>query len=490
MSNYVVGEREARRRSTAMEGAQLTSQDFARILRTRWKTVLGTIVIAVLSAIAYALLATPQYEAKTRLFVSTTSDSNATQTNDGGFFAQRRVLSYTQLLTGGILAQRTIDKLNLDMTANELVKEVTAEAPTDTVLIDVTVTDPSPTRARDIANTLSDEFVSMAAALETPAGALRPNAQVVVQERAEIPDGPVSPKKKQALAIALALGVLLGIVLAIARDRLSRTVKRPEAVEKATGVGVVAEIPVDPRHRKQPLVSFDGDHSPIAEAFRELRLTLRFLEVADGPRVLVVASSMPAEGRTTTAINLALALAEVDHNVVVVDADLRRPRVASYLGVDGQVGLSTVLSGDASLQDALRQTRFDRLTVLPSGAVPGNPTELLESQAATTVLHQLGEDFDYVIVDSPPMLVTDSAILAANAQGTLVLAKYGHTKLRQLVQTVTALRRPGPPVLGAVLTMTPAKKRSSLEDSYYGVPAAQQDSRQPGRRWRPGSHQK
>lgn len=202
---------------------------------------------------------------------------------------------------------------------------------------------------------------------------------------------------------------------------------------------------------------------------------------------------MPAEGRTTTAINLALALAEVDHNVVVVDADLRRPpRVASYLGVDGQVGLSTVLSGgDASLQDALRQTRFDRLTVLPSGgAVPGNPTELLESQAATTVLHQLGEDFDYVIVDSPPMLVTDSAILAANAQGTLVLAKYGHTKLRQLVQTVTALRRPGPPVLGAVLTMTPAKKRSSLEDSYYGVPAAQQDSRQPGRRWRPGSHQK
>lgn len=233
MSNYVVGEREARRRSTAMEGAQLTSQDFARIfLRTRWKTVLGTIVIAVfLSAIAYALLATPpQYEAKTRLFVSTTSDSNATQTNDGGFFAQRRVLSYTQLLTGGILAQRTIDKLNLDMTANELVKEVTAEAPTDTVLIDVTVTDPSPTRARDIANTLSDEFVSMAAALETPpAGALRPNAQVVVQERAEIPDGPVSPKKKQALAIALALGVLLGIVLAIARDRLSRTVKkRPE----------------------------------------------------------------------------------------------------------------------------------------------------------------------------------------------------------------------------------------------------------------------
>ncbi len=199
MSNYVVGEREARRRSTAMEGAQLTSQDFARIfLRTRWKTVLGTIVIAVfLSAIAYALLATPpQYEAKTRLFVSTTSDSNATQTNDGGFFAQRRVLSYTQLLTGGILAQRTIDKLNLDMTANELVKEVTAEAPTDTVLIDVTVTDPprpghaiSPTRCPTNSSRWRRRW-------KPPAGALRPNAQVVVQERAEIPRWSGEPEEE------------------------------------------------------------------------------------------------------------------------------------------------------------------------------------------------------------------------------------------------------------------------------------------------------
>ncbi|WP_396925495.1 polysaccharide biosynthesis tyrosine autokinase [Mycolicibacterium sp.] len=483
MSNYVGGEREGRRRSTAMEGAQLTSQDFARILRTRWKTVIATIVIAVLCAIAYALLATPQYEAKTRLFVSTTADGNATQTNDGGLFAQRRVLSYTQLLTGGILAQRTIDKLNLDMTANELIKEITAEAPTDTVLIDVTVTDPSPTRARDIANTLSDEFVAMAAALETPAGGLRPNALVVVQDRAAVPDGPVSPKKKQALTIAVALGVLLGIVIAIARDRLDRRLRTPEAVEKATGVGVLAEIPLQAQRRNQPLISFDSDHSPLAEAFRELRVNLRFLEVADGPRVIVVASSMPGEGRTTTAINLALALAETGCEVVVVDGDLRRPRVASYLGIDGQVGLSTVLSGGAALNDALRETSFPRVTVLPSGAVPTNPTELLESQAAKDVLDELGRNFDHVIVDSPSTLVNDAAILAANSQGVLVLAQYAQAKRARLAQAANILRRSGAPLLGAVLTMTPAKRRTAAEDPYYGTPA-QQDSPAQGRRAR------
>lgn len=466
-----------------MEGAQLTSQDFARIVRNRWKSIIATIVIAVLCAIAYSLLATPQYEAKTRLFVATTADGNATQTNDGGLFAQRRVLSYTQLLVGGILAQRTIDKLNLDMTANQLIKEITAEAPTDTVLIDVTVTDSSPTRARDIANTLSDEFVSMAAALETPAGGLRPNAQVIIQQRADVPDGPVSPKKKQALAIALALGVVLGIVIAIARDRLDRRLRTPEAVEKTTGVGVLAEIPLQTQRRNQPLISFDSDHSPIAEAFRELRLSLRFLEIADGPRVLVIASSMPDEGRTTTAINLALALAETDSNVVVVDGDLRRPRVASYLGVDGQVGLSTVLSGQTALGEALRETSFPRVTVLPSGAVPSNPTELLESQATKDVLAELGRTFDHVIVDSPSTLVNDAAILAANAQGVLLIARYGQTKRAGLSRAANTLRRAGAPLLGAVLTMTPAKKRSAVEESYYGT-AGQHDSPAPGRRRR------
>lgn len=467
----------------------MTSQDFTQILRSRWKTVFATIVFAILCAVAYSLLATPQYEAKTRLFVSTTADGNATQTNDGGLFAQRRVLSYTQLLTGGILAQRTIDKLNLDMTANELIKEITAQAPTDTVLIDVTVVDSSPIRARDIANTLSDEFVVMAAALETPSGGLRPNAQVTVQQRAEIPDGPVSPKKRLALAIAVALGVLLGIVIAIARDRLDRRIKSSAAVEKATGVGVVGEIPLQAQRRRQPLISFESDHSPIAEGFRELRLNVRFLQVADGPRVLVVASSMPDEGRTTTALNLALALAEADHNIVVVDGDLRRPRVASYLRIDGQVGLSTVLTGEATLDEALRETHFPRVTALTSGAIPSNPTELLESQAAKNVLDELGRNFDYVIVDSPSTLVTDAAILAANSQGVLVIARFGQTKRNQLARAANTLRRAGAPLLGAVLTMTPAKKRSSTEDSYYGT-VRQRDSESQGRLWRRGSHEK
>ena len=172
--------RQVRGRSLSGEGFQLTVQDFVQILRARWKIICATTLLAIVAALAYSLTIAPSYQASTRLFISTTTDGNNTQSNDGGLFAQRRVLSYVKLLMGDVLAQRTVDKLGLDMSGSDLKSKVEATAPTDTVLIDVTVTDTSATRARDIANTLSDEFVIMAAQLETPALGARPNARVVV----------------------------------------------------------------------------------------------------------------------------------------------------------------------------------------------------------------------------------------------------------------------------------------------------------------------
>ncbi|KAA0098822.1 polysaccharide biosynthesis tyrosine autokinase [Mycolicibacterium sp. P1-18] len=448
----------------------MTVQDFARILRTRWVVIFGAIVIAVLAAVAYGAVAPKQYEASTRLFVSTTSDGTNTQTNDGGLFAQRRVLSYTQLLTSEILAQRTVDKLGLDMTATDLRHEVTATAPTDTVVIDVTVRDHSAARARDIANTLSDEFVVMAAGLETPDLGARPNARVVVQQRANIPDDPVAPKTLQLLAIAAVAGALIGLLVATVLYLLDDTVRLSEDLEKATGVGEVGNIPLDRNGRKEPLLAFDGDRPVLADAFRELRVNLQALEVADGPRVLLVASPMPGEGRTTTAVNLALALAETGMDVVVVDGDLRRPAVASCLGVDGQVGVSTVLADRATVDEALQQTQFPRVTVLASGAVPASPTELLGSPNAKELLRALAERFDYVVVDSPSLVVKDAGLLAGSAQGVLIVARYGQSKRKQMASATTTLARAGAPLLGAVLTMTRSPKKGSA-DSYYGRPA-------------------
>ena len=186
-------------------------------------------------------------------------------------------------------------------------------------------------------------------------------------------------------------------------------------------------------------------------------------------RVIVIASSLPNEGKSVTAINLALALAEAEHSVVIVDGDMRKPFIDKYLGLVGQVGFSTVLSGGAALSEALQDTPDKgRIGADVRGGVR-NPSELLGSQAARILLGELREKFDYVIVDSTPLLaVTDAALLATSADAVLLVAKFGHTKM--VSHAAAALRDVGAPLLGAVFTMMPTRgaQSYSYEYAYYG----------------------
>lgn len=415
------------------------------------------------------LLTTPQYEASTRLFVSTTASVSVAENYQGNRLSQERVVSYTELLMGETLAQRTIDKLGLQMSAGELRANVKATAKADTVLIDVAVRDRSPVQARDIANALADEFVVMVRELETPENGARPDARVVVEQRASVPAKPVVPKTIRNLATGLGLGVLLGIGLAVVRDLLDNTVKGQEVIEQITKVGLVGSIPLDKDRRKEPAIHFDGNSSAIAEAFRKLRTNLQFLSVDNPPRVIVITSSIPGEGKSTTAINVALALAEAGHKVVLVDGDMRRPMLGSYLNVIGTVGLSTVLIGKATLAEVLQETEFPGLTVLTSGANPPNPSELLGTLAAKKLVSELRSQFDYVIFDSSPLLaVTDAAILATNCDGVLIMARFGESKREQLTQSVRNLEGVGASLLGAVFTMTPIRGNSAYNYGYYG----------------------
>lgn len=446
----------------------MSLQDFAKLLRTRWVTVCITTLVAVLGALAYSLATTPQYSASTRLFVSTSSVSSVSDLYQGSRYSQERVLSYTELLMGETLAQRTIDKLGLGSSAATLAAKINATAKPDTVLIDVSVLDESPVRARDIANALSDEFVMLVGELETPpSGDAKPDARVVVEQRASIPQKPVIPNTPRNIVLGFGAGLVFGLGLAIVRDRLDNTVKDRGTLEAITGLGLVGSIPLDKERRKDAAISFESDNSGIAEAFRKLRTNLQFLAVDNPPRVIVVTSSSPQEGKSTTAINIALALAEADHNVVLVDGDMRRPSVDKYLGLVGGVGFSTVLSGRASLHEVLQETKFPHLAVLTAGAIPPNPSELLGSLAAKNVLSELRHYFDFVIVDSSPLLaVTDGAILAAHADGALVMSKFGQTKREQLTHAIGNLRDVGAMVFGAVFTMTPTRGSSRNDYNY------------------------
>ena len=449
----------------------MSLQQYLKSIRTRWITVFVTTFVAIAAAITLSLLTTPLYMASTRLFVSTNSVASGSELYQGNRFSQERVVSYTELLTGQTLAERTISKLGLDIGSEALRENVTASARTGTVLINVDVLDSSPVRARDIANALSDEFVVMVRQLETPSAGEKPDARVVVEQRATIPIKPVVPKTARNISLALIVGLGLGAGLAVLRDILDNTVKSREMLSAVTGVGVVGAIPLDKERREHPAIAFDRDNTPIAEAFRKLRTNLQFLTVDSPPRVIVVASSSPQEGKSTTAINIALSLAEAGRNVVIVDGDMRRPSVAKYLDLVASVGFSSVLSGSIAVSEALQSTKYPGLTALTAGTTPPNPSELLGSLTAKRILSDLKSEFDYVIVDSAPLLaVTDAAVLSANADGALVIARFGQTKRDQLEHAIDNLHDVGASVLGAVFTMVPTRGGSSYSYNYtyYG----------------------
>ncbi|EOM75961.1 protein-tyrosine kinase [Rhodococcus rhodnii LMG 5362] len=410
-------------------------QDYLRILQARWKIIAITTVVAVLGALGASLLATPVYQASARLFVSTSAGSSVNEIYQGNLFSQQRVTSYTQLITGETLAQRTIDRLGIDANAAELASQVTATSAPDTVLIDLDVQDASPERARDIANAMSDEFVVMVRELETPEFGGAPAARVVVEQRADTPAAPVSPKTTRNLALGFAVGLLLGIAFAVLRDRLDNTVKDRRTVEEITGTAMIGTVPFDKERLTTQPIDFASGNSVSAESFRELRTNLQFLEVDNPPRVIVVTSSLPGEGKTTTAINLALVLAESGKRVCLVEGDLRKPRVSTYMGIMGSAGLSSVLAGRADLEDVLQDAGHSGMQVLASGPIPPNPSELLGSDTARQVLATLRAEFDYVVVDASPLLpVTDAAVLSAMADGALLVARHGETKKEQLAR--------------------------------------------------------
>jgi polysaccharide biosynthesis transport protein len=207
-------------------------------------------------------------------------------------------------------------------------------------------------------------------------------------------------------------------------------------------------------------------HSPRAEAFRTLRTNLQFVDAANHPRSIVFTSSLPGEGKTTTAANLAITMAAGGSRVCVVEGDLRRPRLLEYMGLDGSVGLTNVLIGQTDVTDALQQFSDGGLYVLGAGPIPPNPSELLGSTAMEKTLRELESRFDVVIIDTPPLLpVTDAAVLSTIVGGTVLVVGAGRVDRQNLTRSLQSLDAVKGRVLGLVVNMVPTKGADAY--SYY-----------------------
>jgi capsular exopolysaccharide synthesis family protein len=431
-----------------------------------WLPLVGVIVGSGVAALISSLQ-TPLYTTSTQLFVSTSDSTSTADVFQGGQFSQQRVTSYARLITGEELASRVIDRLGLDISPSELSEQITASAVTNTVLIEVTVTDASPVRAQSIAAVVGEEFTQFASALEAPDEGGQSPVKVTVTDRPEVPSVPSSPQASRNVAIGLVLGLLGGAGVVIIRARLDRTVKDPNVASEVTGAPIIGTVFQDRMLERQHVIVRTRDNRT-AEGYRQLRTNLQFLNVDKPPKVIMVSSAVPSEGKTTVVINLALALADAGRRVTIIEADLRRPKVTRYLGLVGGVGLTNILAGTAAIDEVLQSYGSDEFSVIAAGPIPPNPGELLSSSHMSALVEELRGKNDYVLVDAPPLLpVADSSGLAVMMDGVLLSVRYGSTTTLQLRQAATTLERVGAKTLGVILNIVPAK--AELASAYgYG----------------------
>lgn len=445
-------------------------RNFVRLLRSHWLLIALVTLVAGASSAVLTSRMTREYSSSVTFYVSAQAQASRDPiaAYEGALFSQQEVQSYVDLLTGPRLAQSVADALRLRMSAARLSGELTARLVPQTVLLTATVTDTSPNRAKAIAQAIGTQFVKLVDSLERPPGKGPAMVRITVVAPATLSSTPVSPQPMKNIGIAVGLGLLAGIGLAALRRSLDTTVKSVDQLTTVTdGKPVLGTVPSDHAARKRPIIVDASSFGRRAEAFRKLRTNLQFLDVDMPHKVLLITSCLPEEGKSSTTCNLAVALAQSGKRVIVVEADLRRPRATGYLGLPGGAGVTSILLGSAEVSDVIQSWGDDLFTVLASGPPAPNPSELLGSHRMRQLIEELRASYDYVLVDTPPVLPFADALATGPAcDGALLVVRYGKIRADHVRRTAAALSAVGISLLGTVLSMSPEKRNPEYGYGY------------------------
>jgi len=304
------------------------------------------------------------------------------------------------------------------------------------------------------------------AQLEAAANVEQGGAQLLAP--APVPRFPFEPNPKRSVLLGLAVGLMLAFGVALLLDYLDNRVRTKEDLERCNGnlpiVGMIPTVAGWRNKKETHVISVEEPTSATAEAYRSLRTAIQFIGLDRSLRTLQITSPASADGKTTTLVNLAVALARAGQRVVIIDCDLRRPRIHQFFGLQASPGFTSVLMGDVALSEAVQPAvGIDRLLILPAGPVPPNPSELLSGERTAQILESLKNQADVVLIDSPPVLpVSDAAVLSTRVDGTLMVASANRTQRKQMARAVELLRQVEARVVGTVLN------RASVKGEYGG----------------------
>ncbi|HEX9694676.1 MAG TPA: polysaccharide biosynthesis tyrosine autokinase [Actinomycetota bacterium] len=445
-------------------------RDYIRIVRRRRWLIALTFATCSALALLYSSSRPPTYIATAKVLIGpqTVDRNDAASAIQALTFSRDFLASYAEILRGRTLAERVVEQLQLDTPPAALVGRISSNVVQDTRIIQVRVSDTSRERSALIANTLTELFVSDVQA-DFAGGAGGVQASVI--ESAIPPAGRSAPAPMRDGILGAFLGLMIGVGGAVLLEQLDTRLRTREDVERALDpIPVLVTVPrltADLARERRFAVDADP-RGLVSEAFRILRTNVQFLAVDHPIRRVLITGALAGDGKTTISANLAASLSTAGYTTLLVETDLRRPTVHEYIDERPSPGISDVLVGRVTLAQAIRRTRIPGLSVLTSGALPPNPSELLGSQRMVEIIDEAGGMYDVLVLDTPPTLpVTDAVVLAPRTDGVILVVRAGETHRDAVRAAAEQFERVGVRILGVVFNAASAEASGYGYQYYY-----------------------
>lgn len=448
----------------------MTLREFFRLTRRHLGTIAAFTVLGAIVAAGLLMVLPARYTSQASAYVRVSVPKSASGTADSNAYfnasqlASEKVKAFVPLFTSETVAQAVITQLGLSTTPAELASGLSTSNAANSLTIDVTATGDSSEQSKKIADAVVNQSASQVRRLE---GATSP-VQVVMLSPASLSQTTKSPSPIKYLAAGVLAGLLLGYAFALARHHFDTRLRTADDITERFTTPILAVLPQSKAIARTQAASEGDFHA--GEALRKLRTNLRYANVDHQARVILITSPQQNDGKSSVAANLAKVIAMAGDDVVIIDADLRRPSVADTYGIRGPLGLLQVLVGSARVENVLRPSRIAGLSILPTFDTPPNPSELLGSDRMAELVKYLSRDRT-VILDAPPVLpVTDAVVLAHLADAVVMVASAGRTRAEQLDHALGAIERGEGDVAGVVLNRAASSKLARLRygDSEYG----------------------
>ncbi|HCS72264.1 MAG TPA: hypothetical protein DIW17_00100 [Clostridiales bacterium] len=451
---------------------ELDIRDIIHIIRKHfWIIVLTILLFASASGIISVFFLDDVYASSTTLIVSKqnqNSNVNEIQLSDVNL-SRNLVDTYSVIIKSNRVLENVVSDLGLNISVNELKSKINVSAEGNTEILRITVEDLIPEQARDIADSTAEVFISEVNKLLN-----MENVQVI--DTARVSQIPIRPTTVRNCIIAAFLGLMVGLGIIFLIEYLDNTIKTQEDAEEFLKLPVIGRIPnFDTKKSKKKsadrsprLATGAATRAPVTEAYKTLRTNIQFSNVDNNLKVLMVTSTSKDEGKSSTAANLAVSIAQSNKKVLLIDCDLRSSIVHRIFHLLNEKGLTNILVGEAEPSSIVNSGGISNLHIISAGPKPPNPSELLGSTRMQAFLQQAAEIYDMIILDAPPIMpVSDALVLSKYTDGVVYVVGYGDIAREMVIRAKTDLEKVGAKILGSVINDIPLDTLVGYGSYYY-----------------------